>query len=76
MGLLTQTIQVGLLGIAEIACRWRQRSRSGHPRRVISTGPVVSVCFMLAAVYVLLLWGLGVHWFYIYQEGYKILFAR
>jgi len=32
------------------------------------------VVFALAALYVILIWGVGVHWFYIYQEGYKAIF--
>ena len=76
MGLLTLALQAGLLGAAEMFCRWRQRTRTGQPRRVVSWGPVGALLFMFGAVYVLLLWGMGVYWFYIYQEGYKVLFFR
>ncbi len=71
MGLLTLSLQVGLLGLSEMLCRWRAGGQ-----RVFTLRPLAALLFMLAAAYVLILWGAGVHWFYIYQEGYKLLFGR
>ena len=30
----------------------------------------------LATAYVAVLWDGGIHWFYLYEQGYKALFAR
>lgn len=66
--------QVGLMGMAELVCRTTGNRRAVSARRVVSFGPVVAVLAALAALYVFLLWGMGVHWFYIYMQGYKLLF--
>lgn len=66
--------QVGLMGLAELVCRAMGNRRAVSARRVVSFGPVVAILAALAALYVILLWGMGVHWFYIYMQGYKALF--
>jgi hypothetical protein len=67
--------QIGLMGIAEIFCRSAMDRRADPWRKVVSPGPIVSILVSLAALYVFLLWGMGVHWFYIYMKGYKALFS-
>lgn len=62
------------MGICEMLCRlWAKRTRPDTPRPV-TTGPVLSIVAGTAGIYVFLLWGVGVHWFYIYQQGYRALF--
>jgi len=61
-----------LMGICEIFCRLRVRSRQRV--RVWTPGPPIVILAGPPALWLLLLWDGGVHWFYIYQEGYKLLF--
>jgi len=63
------------MGLCELMCRWRLGKRSEEPIRVFSPGPIVSIVVGLVALYLCLLGGLGVHFFYIYIEGYKAIFA-
>jgi len=72
--LLTVFAALGQMGLCEIICRWRLNKRGGEPVKVFSPAPVVSIVTGLAALYFFLIWGLGVHFFYIYVEGYKALF--
>lgn len=73
--LLTVFGSLGLAGLSELVCRWRLGKRSAQPVRILSPAPLVWIATGLAAVYLLLLWGLGVHFFYIYIQGYKALFS-
>ena len=66
---------LGQMGLCELICRWRLNKRSEEPVRVFSPAPVISIVVGLVALYLCLLWGLGVHFFYIYIEGYRALFA-
>jgi len=68
--------QVACAAVAEFLWRWWGRRRS------IDRGPLVSWPMLAAAVvgwgtlYVAVLWDGGIHWFYVYQQGFKALFAR
>jgi hypothetical protein len=73
--LLTVFGSLGLAGLCELVCRWRLGRRSERPVRIFSPAPLLWVGMGLAAVYLLLLWGLGVHFFYMYIQGYKALFS-
>lgn len=64
----------GLMGIVELICRQRIKKRIDPAMGVITPLPVVAILIGLAALYIIFVWGVGVHWFYIYQEGYKALF--
>ncbi|MEA3221934.1 MAG: hypothetical protein U9P49_02055 [Thermodesulfobacteriota bacterium] len=64
----------GLMGICELVCRSIIKKRSDTSIRVITPLPVAAIFAALVALYVFLIWGGGVHWFYIYMEGYKALF--
>jgi hypothetical protein len=66
---------LGLAGLCELVCRWRLGKGSEQAVRVFSPAPVLWIGAGLAAVYLLLFWGLGVHFFYIYIEGYKAIFT-
>ena len=66
---------LGQMGLCELICRWRLRKRSGEPVKILSPVPIVSIVLGLLALYVCLLWGMGVHFFYIYIQGYRALFV-
>jgi hypothetical protein len=66
---------LGQMGLCELVCRWRLGKRSREPVKVFSPAPVIAIFVGLAALYVCLLWGLGVHFFYIYIEGYRAIFV-
>jgi hypothetical protein len=72
--LLTFFGTFGLMGICEVLCRLIARRRGARVRRILSPIPVAAIVVSLFALWVLLIWGMGVHWFYIYMEGYKALF--
>ena len=60
-------------GIAEILCRIRDRRR-GTQIKVWTPLPLGAILSGLAVLYLMMLWGGGVHWFYFYQKGYLALF--
>jgi len=64
----------GQMGVCELICRKMTKKRSPDPIKVVTPLPVVAIVAALFALYILLIWGVGVHWFYIYMEGYKALF--
>ncbi|UCD58131.1 MAG: hypothetical protein JSV16_03175 [Candidatus Hydrogenedentota bacterium] len=66
---------LGQMGLCELICRWRLGKRGEEPVRVFSPLPVISILASLVALYVFLIWGLGVHFFYIYIEGYRAIFS-
>ncbi len=67
-------LQLGLVGMTEMACRWWAK------RRYRQSGPIVGWPWVAAifvggfSLYLTLFWDGGVHWFYVYQEGFKLLF--
>lgn len=66
-------VTLSILGICEVICRW-VRKRRGGGGKVWTPGPVAAILSGPATVYIVIIWGGGVHWFYFYQEGYKLLF--
>jgi hypothetical protein len=62
----------GQMGLCELLLRLRRRI-GGMPVRVITLAPVLAVVLALVALYILLIWGGGVHTFYLYMEGYRAL---
>ena len=63
------------MGLCEMVCRWVRNRKISKPVSVLTPAPVIAVLAGAAAVGVLFVWGMGVHAFYIYQEGYKALFT-
>jgi hypothetical protein len=61
------------MGLAEMLCRLNLR-RKGVVIRVFTPLPLAALLLLPVGVYVIVIWGFGVHWFYVYQEGYKALF--
>ena len=72
--LLHFTLAILQMGIWELICRGRVNKRLAEKRRILSAAPILSILAGLIGVYVILIWGVGVHWFYIYQQGYRALF--
>jgi len=66
---------LGQMGLCELICRWRLGKKGEEPVKVVSAAPVVAIAVGLVALYLCLIWGLGVHFFYIYIEGYRAIFA-
>jgi len=63
----------GCMGLAEMLCRLSLR-RKGAVIRVVTPLPLAALLLLPVGVYVIVIWGFGVHWFYVYQQGYKALF--
>ncbi len=70
--LIVLFVNLSLMGICEILCRLREKSR--RVIRVWTAGPVIAMLCGPLAAWLMLVWDGGVHWFYLYQEGYKLLF--
>ncbi len=70
---LIMLANLGCMGLAEMLCCLSLR-RKGSVIRVITPLPLSAVLLLPVGVYVIVIWGFGVHWFYVYQQGYKALF--
>jgi hypothetical protein len=64
---------ISVMGVCEFFCRWRVQKRDPE-QKIWSFGAGAAVLSGPVAVFVLMIWGGGTHWFYVYQEGYKLLF--
>jgi hypothetical protein len=62
------------MGLCDMVCRRWTRGKGGAGTRIVTRATVGAFLFGLVAVYVIMIWGQGVHWFYLYQQGYKWLF--
>ena len=62
------------MGLCELICRWRLRREGREDIRIFSALPVVAILAGVLAFLVMSAWGQGVHWFYVYMQGYKALF--
>jgi hypothetical protein len=65
---------VAEMGVAELLVRRRLRA-AGSVQRVITVPAVAAVVLGVFWVAFMFLWDLGVHHFYIFQEGFKALFG-
>ena len=63
-----------LMGLLEIICRIRLKKRIETAPKIVTTAPIMAMLAGVGGIYVFLIWGVGVHWFYIYQQGYKAIF--
>jgi len=59
------------MGLWESVYRLRGNEAKGKTGLV---GPILTAATGAAAVYVMLFWAMGAHWFYLYGKGYKLLF--
>ncbi len=62
------------MGLADILCR-RAMKKRGEEVKVFSARAVAAAIIGLAVVGFIFAWGLGVHSFYIFIEGYKAIFG-
>ncbi|MBN2225529.1 MAG: hypothetical protein JW765_12700 [Deltaproteobacteria bacterium] len=65
---------VAEMGAAELLIR-RRLKRDGTVKRVLVPGAVSAVVIGLGWIAFMFIWDLGVHHFYIFQEGFKALFG-
>lgn len=64
---------LAMSGVAEIICRILSRRR-GSQIKVWTPLPLAAIFSGLVVLFLMMLWGGGVHWFYLYQSGYRALF--
>lgn len=63
------------MGIAEITGRYRiQRKQKGYDTPIVSPAPVLTIFLGLLAVYVFMVWGDRLGYWYLHQAGYQVLF--
>jgi hypothetical protein len=62
------------MGVCEIICRWRMSRRNEAPVKIITASPVISILAGAVVFYVILIWEVGVHFFYAYITIYKAIF--
>ncbi len=62
------------MGASDLLVR-RRLKKSGTVRSVFAATPVSAVVLGIAWIVTMFAWGLGVHHFYIFQEGFKALFG-
>jgi hypothetical protein len=65
---------VAEMGIGDILARKKLKA-AGSVRRVFTVPAAVAVVLGISWIAVMFLWDLGVHHFYIFQEGFKALFG-
>ncbi len=64
---------IGGMGLCEILCR-RSARKKGKDIKVLTPLAVFAFAGGFSVAVFILAWGLGVHSFYVFQEGYKALF--
>jgi hypothetical protein len=62
------------MGLCDMVCRWWTRGKRTAETPIVTKATAGAVLLGLVVVYVIMIWGGGVHWFYLYQQGYKWLF--
>lgn len=65
-------VLISVMGLCELVCRLTAKQHRQTKNRL--TGPILAILMGPLSVFVLMVWGGGVHFFYVYQEGYKLLF--
>lgn len=58
-----------------MGCRWGYRYKYQEQVEVVRWSHLAGIVAGFASMYLALFWDGGVHWFYLYQEGYKLLFT-
>ena len=64
---------LSVMGVCELICRNRLKKR-GEVIKTWNPIAIGSIFLGPASAFLMLVWGGGTHWFYIYIEGYKFLF--
>jgi hypothetical protein len=65
-------VLISVIGLCELVFRLTVKQHHLTKNRVL--GPIIAILMGPLSVFVLMIWGGGVHFFYVYQEGYKLLF--
>lgn len=65
-------VLISVTGLCELVFRLTAKQHHRTKKRLL--GPVMAILMGPLSVFVLMVWGGGVHFFYVYQEGYKLLF--
>ena len=68
--------QCAMAAVGEALWRWWGRRRGVNRGRAVTWRILLIAVSGWAILYVTLLWDGGIHWFYLYQQVYKALFAR
>lgn len=67
-------LQIALIGFADVVCRWWKRRKDGRPRSIIGRPHIAAILLGALAGFLILVWNGGEAWFYLYQQGYRLLF--
>ena len=62
------------MGICELYLRWRGNRIRDEKVSIITPAPLISIAVGLAAFYIIMIWGVGVHFFYWYGRIYRAIF--
>jgi hypothetical protein len=65
-------LQIALIGLADLLCRWWMGRTDGRP--FINQSQIAAVLIGALAAFLILAWNGGEAWFYVYQQGYRLLF--
>ena len=65
-------VLISVIGLCELVFRLTVKQHHLEKSRVL--GPIIAILMGPLSVFLLIIWGGGVHFFYVYQEGYKFLF--
>jgi hypothetical protein len=63
---------ISSIGVCELVFRMISSEQGLSKKRVL--GPIMAIFVGPLSIFFLLIWGGGVHFFYVYQEGYKLFF--
>jgi hypothetical protein len=66
---------LGLMGLSEILCRRKLAKTSSEPVKILTPAPIAAIVTGLTVFFICWVWGMGVHFFYIYIQGYRALFT-
>lgn len=65
-------LQIAFIGLTDLLCRWWLRRQDGRP---FGYRPqIASLLLGALAAFLILVWNGGENWFYLYQQGYRLLF--
>ena len=72
--LLLYMFFIGQCGIWELLSRRRLKKTGRVDIKIITLIPILSILLMFVGLWILLIWGGGVYFTYIYVDGYKAIF--
>jgi hypothetical protein len=75
LALLTFIGTFALMGVSELACRYKIKKR-GSKIKIITPTPIIGIIGHFITIYLTAVWGNGTHWFYLFKNGYIALFGN